>query len=102
MTGTEPTMTMRFGGLNDDGPGTDDDWMRVAPDNGNLKEVVPARDEASVDPVQIFCTFAGERIAEGRAEGERAKACEIAAKLMAAGMSREDAAEFVEIEEGEI
>lgn len=37
-------MTMR--------PGTDDDWMRVAPDNGNLKEVVPGRDEASVDPRQ--------------------------------------------------
>ena len=34
------------------GPGTDDDWMRVAPDNGNLKEVVPGRDEASVDPRQ--------------------------------------------------
>lgn len=34
------------------GPGTDDDWMRVAPDNSNLKEVVPGRDEASVDPQQ--------------------------------------------------
>ena len=34
------------------GLGTDDDWMRVAPDNGNLKEVVPGRDEASVDPRQ--------------------------------------------------
>ena len=34
------------------GPGTDDDWMRVAPDNGNLKEVVPGRDEARVDPSQ--------------------------------------------------
>lgn len=34
------------------GPGTDDDWMRVAPDNGNLKEVVPGREEASVDPRQ--------------------------------------------------
>ena len=45
-------MTMRFGGLNDDGPGTDDDWMRVAPDNGNLKEVVPGREEARVDPSQ--------------------------------------------------
>ena len=52
MTETGPTMTMRFGGLNDDGPGTDDDWMRVAPDNGNLKEVVPGRDEARVDPRQ--------------------------------------------------
>ena len=40
--------------------------------------------------------------AEGRAEGERDKACEIAAKLMAAGMSKEEAAEFVGIEEGEI
>ena len=53
-------------------------------------------------PGAVFCTFAGERIAEGRAEGERAKACEIAAKLMAAGMSKEEAAEFVGIEEGEI
>ena len=34
------------------GPRTDDDWMRVAPDNGNLKEVVPGRDEARVDPSQ--------------------------------------------------
>ena len=45
-------MTMRFGGLNDDGSGTDDNWMRVAPDNGNLKEVVPGRYEASVEPRQ--------------------------------------------------
>ena len=45
-------MTMRFGGLNDDGSGTDDDWMRGAPDNGNLKEVVPGRDEARVNPSQ--------------------------------------------------
>ena len=45
-------MTMRCGGLNDDGPGTDDDWMRVAPDNGNLKEVVQGRGEASVYPSQ--------------------------------------------------
>ena len=37
-----------------------------------------------------------------RAEGERAKACEIAAKLIAAGMSKEEAAEFVGIEEEEI
>ena len=34
------------------GPRTDDDWMRVAPDNGNLKEVVPGREEARVDPSQ--------------------------------------------------
>ena len=39
------------------GPGTDDDWMRIAPDNGNLKEVVPGMDEARVDPCQsvVFC-----------------------------------------------
>jgi hypothetical protein len=34
------------------GPGTNDNWMRVAPDNGNLKEVVPGRYEASVEPRQ--------------------------------------------------
>lgn len=41
-------------------------------------------------------------LAEGRAKGERAKACEIAAKLMAAGMSKEEVAEIVGIGEEEI